>query len=131
MEQTDLTLVTVRLGMALSCVVLAAVTACDGGVACLEGSYPAISARVTSAADGSPLVHAFGEVRDRIYRDSLVGYGDGQYFAAYDRGGTYALHVEHTGYTAWDTTGVLVRETGGPCSTVETQNIDVPLHPAP
>jgi len=105
-------------------------TGCEEAVTCPLGSYPAVSAHVTSAADGSPLLEALGEVRDGGYRDSLLALGDGHYAAAYERGGTYAVHIEREGYAAWDTTGVSVSETGGACSTVETEFVPARLMPA-
>jgi hypothetical protein len=105
-------------------------TGCDEGVTCPSWSFPAVSALVTSATDGSLLLGALGEVRDGEYRDSLLALGDGHYAAAYDRGGTYAVHIEREGYAAWDTTGVSVSETGGACSTVETEHVEARLVPA-
>lgn len=60
-------------------------TGCDGGVTCPAWSFPAVSAHLTSATDGSALLGALGEVRDEEYRDSLFASGDGYYVAAYDR----------------------------------------------
>jgi hypothetical protein len=104
-------------------------TGCDEGVTCPAWSFPAVSAHVTSATDGSPLLGALGEVRDGEYRDSLFSSGDGHYVAAYDRGGMYAVHIDREGYSAWDTTGVSVSETGGACSTVETVQVEARLAP--
>jgi hypothetical protein len=104
-------------------------TGCDEGVTCPLGSFPAVSARVASRTDGSLLLGAQGEVRDGEYRDSLLALGDGQYAAAYDRGGTYTVHIERQGYQAWDTTGISVSETGGACSTVETEHVEARLIP--
>jgi hypothetical protein len=89
-----------------------------------------VSVHVTSAANGSLVLGALGEVRDGAYRDSLLASGDGNYVAAYDRGGTYAVHVEREGYMAWDTAGVSASETGGDCSTVQTQQVNARLVPA-
>jgi hypothetical protein len=107
------------------------VAGCSDSVGCLQGSFPAINAHVTSAARGAPLVAALGEVREGSYRDSLVGFGDGTYVAAYDRGGIYDVHVEHADFASWDTTGVRVEETGGACSMVLTQDIQARLQPSP
>jgi hypothetical protein len=104
-------------------------TGCDDGVTCPAWSFAAVSAHVTSAPDGSPLLGALGEVRDGEYRDSLFASGDGYYVAAYDRGGTYAVHIEREGYGTWDTTGVNVSESGGACSTVETEHVAARLVP--
>ncbi len=104
-------------------------TGCNEGVTCPAWSFPAVSAHVTSATDGSSLLGALGEVREGEYRDSLFANGDGHYVAAYDRGGMYAVHIEREGYAAWDTAGVSVSETGGACSTVETEHVNARLVP--
>ncbi len=104
-------------------------TGCDEGVTCPAGSFPAVSAHVTSASDGSPLLGALGEVRDGEYRDSLFELGNGDYVAAYDRPGTYGVHIELQGYAAWDTAGVSVSGTGGVCSMVETEHVEAQLMP--
>ena len=80
-----------------------------------------------SAADGSLVLGALGEVRDGAFRDSLSALGDGNYVAAYDRGGTYAVRVESEGHLPWDTAGVWVSETGGACSTVQTELVNARL----
>ena len=102
---------------------------CNEGVTCPAWSFPAVSAHVVSATDGSSLLGAMGEVREGEYRDSLFANGDGYYVAAYDRGGTYSVHIKREGYAAWDTAGVSVSETGGACSTVETEHVNARLVP--
>jgi hypothetical protein len=104
---------------------------CGGGPACLEGSFPGVMAHVTSAADGSPLSGALGEVRDANYRDSLFDLGDGDYSAAQDRAGTYAIHIQREGFEDWDTSRVLVSASGGACSMVTTEHVDAALVPVP
>jgi hypothetical protein len=106
-------------------------SACSEGATCPAWSFPAVSARVRSDADGAPLLGALGEVREGTYRDGLQSFGDGQYVAAYDRGGTYAVHIEAPGFISWDTVGINVEETGGACSTVTTEDISARLSPAP
>jgi hypothetical protein len=118
-----------RVCMSATLALLLLGTACGEDVYCLQGSYPAVLAQVTSAADGSPLLGALGVVREGGYRDSLSPLGDGQYAAAYDRGGVYAVHIEREGYAPWDTTGITVSETGGACSTVETEQVEARLGP--
>lgn len=49
---------------------------------------------VLATITGSSLLGALGEVRDGEYRDSLAASGDGTYLASYDRGGTYAVHID-------------------------------------
>jgi hypothetical protein len=120
-----------RLRATAACAFLFGITGCSEHVGCLQGSFPAISAHVTSAGSGASLTAALGEVREGSFGDSLFGFGDGTYVAAYDRGGTYDVHVVHAGYAAWDTTGVLVEETGGSCSLVQTEEIDVRLQALP
>jgi hypothetical protein len=71
-----------------------------------------------------------GEVQDAQHRDSLFDSGDGGYTVAYDRAGTYTVHVESQGYLPWDTTGIDVRQVGGSCPTVETEVLNARLVPA-
>lgn len=112
------------------CWMLLLATGCDQGITCPAWSFPAVSVRVASAGEASPILGARGEVRDGAYRDSLFGLGDGYYEAAANRAGTYAVHVESEGYAAWDTTGVRAIATGGACATVETERIEARLAPA-
>jgi hypothetical protein len=115
------------------CCTVAPLAACEG-VSCLQGAFPAITVQVVTEADGGPILGATGEVLDQAYRDNLQENGGGSYSAAEERPGTYAVHVERAGYSSWDTTGVRVRETGGPCSMVVTENLQAQLsstQPAP
>src|SRR5919112_4099051 len=106
-------------------------TGCQGEHTCPAWSFPAISARVTSASSGVPIPGALGQVIDGTYRDSLFDQLDGSYVAAYDRPGTYAVHIEREGFAPWDTSGIIVRSTGGQCATVETENIAIRLTAQP
>lgn len=103
---------------------------CSEGVSCLQGIYPAIGVRVTAVGEAPPVLGAQGEVIDGSYRDSLLESGGGHYYAG-ERPGTYAVHLERAGYSAWDTTGIFVFETGGDCSTLVTQQIHARLRPNP
>ena len=116
------------------CLMVVMTAACGEDPNCLQGIFPAITVQVTAEADGGPILGATGEVVDRAYRDSLQENGSGYYQAAEERGGTYAVHVERTGFSSWDTSGVRVQETGGPCSMVVTEHLQAqlsPISPAP
>lgn len=112
-------------------VLIALLSGCSDNFACLQGAYPAIAVRVTAAGEAAPVLGARGEIIDGSYRDSLLETGQGRYQAGEERAGTYAVHLEHAGYAAWDTTGVFVSEHGGNCSNVITQEIHARLHRIP
>jgi hypothetical protein len=109
--------------------VLLFVTGCADDITCPAWSFPAIQVNLESAATGSGITGAVGEVRDGEYRDSLVDLGDGSYIAAENHAGTYTVNVESPGYSPWDTTGVYVEQIGGSCPTVETEMLEVRLQP--
>jgi hypothetical protein len=70
-----------------------------------------------------------GEVRDGSFADSLVEVGRGYCDAAPGRAGTYAVHIEHGSYAAWDTSGIVV-SSGGACpDLIETEQIEARLVP--
>jgi hypothetical protein len=110
---------------------IALLSGCSDSFACLQGAYPAIAVHVTAAGEAAPVSGARGEIIDESYRDSLVETGQGRYRAGEERPGTYAVHLERAGYSAWDTTGVFVFETGGDCSNVVTQEIHARLQRIP
>jgi hypothetical protein len=111
--------------------VIALLSGCSDSISCLQGAYPAIAVRVTAAGEAPPVLGAKGEIIEGSFRDSLVETGQGMYQAGEERPGTYAVHLERTGYTSWDTTGVFVFESDGDCSNVVTQQIHARLTPIP
>jgi hypothetical protein len=102
---------------------------CGESVACLQGVLAAVSIHALSAADATPILDVRGGVRDGSFADSLVGVGEGYYEAAQGRPGTYTVHLEHTGYAPWDTSGILVRTSEGACPLIETEHIEARLTP--
>jgi hypothetical protein len=103
---------------------------CGEDVNCLQGVFAAVSVHARSAEDPTPLVGARGVVSDGTYRDSLLEVGQGYYEGAPGRPGTYAVHLEHAGYAAWDTGGVFVQATPGACPMIETEQLQARLVPA-
>jgi hypothetical protein len=114
------------------CIVLSSLVvlgaSCEGDVTCPAWSFPAVSVHVTSAGAGTAILTARGEIRDGGYRDSLLG-GEGGYYSAGLRAGTYAVRVESESFAPWDTAGVVATETGGACSVVQTEDLEVRLTP--
>jgi hypothetical protein len=105
-------------------------TGCGEDVSCLQGIFAAVSVHALSAEDATPLLGARGVVSDGTYRDSVLEVGQGYYEGAPGRAGTYAVRLELAGYAAWDTAGVLVQSTPGPCAMVETERFEARLLPA-
>lgn len=104
---------------------------CGEDPTCPQWAFPAVSLRVTSAATGTALIDAQGEVRDGSYRDSLENFLDGTYHAAVNRPGTYSVYLEQAGHAPWDTSGIAVEGVGGECTTVDTEVVAVRLEPIP
>ena len=103
--------------------------ACGEDTTCPQGVFPAVSVHALSATTAAPVLDARGEVRDGSFADSLVEVGQGYYDAAPGRAGTYAVHLEHGTYAAWDTSGIVV-SAGGACpDLVETEQIEARLVP--
>jgi hypothetical protein len=115
---------------AWSAVAVLLLAGCGEDVACLQGIFAAVSVHALSAEDATPLLGARGVVSDGTYRDSLLEVGQGYYEGAPGRAGTYAVHLEHAGYAAWDTAGVVVQSTPGACPMVETEHLEARLPPA-
>jgi hypothetical protein len=115
-----------RLCLALGPFLLAS---CDEAAVCPAASFAGVHVHALSAADATPILGALGEVRDGSYADSLVELGEGGYEAAYDRPGTYAVHLEHAGYEGWDTSGVVVHDSGGDCPLITTVQVGARLAP--
>ena len=110
---------------------LLALAACSQEPNCLQGILPAVSVHATSATTASPILGATGEVREGSFRESLVDdFGNGNYTAAGNRPGTYAIHLEHEGYATWDTAGVFVAESSNAsCPMVLTVEVNASLVP--
>jgi hypothetical protein len=72
---------------------------CADDMTCPAWSFPAVQVNLESAATGSPIVGALGEVQDGEYHDSLVDLGNGSYMAAENNPGTYNVNVESPGYS--------------------------------
>jgi hypothetical protein len=100
---------------------------CGEDVNCLQGIFAGVSVHAVSAQDGTPLLGVRGVVSDGTYRDSLLEVGQGDYEGAPGRPGMYAVHLELAGYAAWDTAGVLVQSSPGPCTMVETERFEARL----
>lgn len=103
---------------------------CGEDVNCLQGIFAGVSVHAVSAQNGTPLLGVRGVVSDGTYRDSLLEVGQGYYEGAPGRAGMYAVHLELAGYTAWDTAGVLVQSSPGPCSMVVTERFEARLSSA-
>ena len=102
---------------------------CGEDVNCLQGIFAAVSVHALSAEDATPLLGARGVVIDGTYRDSLLEVGQGYYEGASGRAGMYTVHLELAGYAAWDTAGVFVESSPGPCAMVETERLEARLLP--
>jgi len=120
---------TLRSCLALGSLLFAG-SACSEDVTCPQWAFPAINLLVISAADGSPVLTARGEVRVGSYADSLLENGSG-YYSAGAREGIYTVHVEREGFAPWDTSGIWVRASGGSCSHLVTEEIQGRLTPTP
>ena len=86
---------------------------------CTAMLVPGIVVEIHDIATGRPLAAgARGAVQDQDFVDSLVPYGFGDASpesmfsrqAAFERHGTYRVHIEVAGYYPYDTTGVQVRQ---------------------
>jgi hypothetical protein len=100
---------------------------CGEDVNCLQGVFAAVSVHALGAEDATPLLGARGAVSDGTYRDSLLEVGQGYYEGAPGRTGTYTVHLEHSGYAAWDTAEVVVQATPGACPMIETERLQARL----
>jgi hypothetical protein len=101
---------------------------CGEDAVCLPG-VAAVSVHALSAAAGTPILDAQGEVHDGSFTDSLVPVGQGYYEAAPNRPGTYGVHLEAPSYAAWDTSGIAVLSPGRGCSLFETSQVEARLLP--
>ena len=108
--------------------VLAFTTGCYE-IPCNPVPVPAVEVHLESAADGSAIIGALGEVRDGHYRDSFVDLNDGWYMAANDRPGTYVVHMESRGYAPLDTSAH-ASDFGRSCPNIATARIEARLEPA-
>lgn len=106
-----------------------ALAACGEDATCPPGGFAAVSVHALSAVDATPVLGARGVVREGGYADSLRELSQGYYEAAQDRPGTYAVHLEHAGFAAWDTSDVVVLSPGGSCPLIETTQVEARLAP--
>jgi hypothetical protein len=121
-----------HLRFAALCDSLLALGACSSEPNCLQGSEYAVAIDVVAGESGSSLDNVKGEVRAGTYRDSLQATEiPGLYYAAENRDGVYAVHVERAGYASWDTTGVEAPRVAGDCGGVVGQHFTVTLTPSP
>jgi hypothetical protein len=76
-------------------------------IACTAESVTAIEVEVRDALSAAALrPGARGHVREGSYKDALTVRSLTTLAGAFDRPGTYSLHVEAEGYAAWDTVGL-------------------------
>ena len=115
----------------LPALVLPLLAGCQDFVICTLDAPPAIELLLTNSVSDAYILGAQGTVTEGTYSDSLYSVGEGLYIAATQRGGTYAIHVEHPNYSPWDTTGVRVHKSEGGCPRVTTVRLDRSLDPLP
>ena len=106
-------------------------------IVCPAESALAVEVEPQDAFTGDPIADVTrGVALDGSYVDSLRAYQllsanpvvPRTLGGAADRAGTYAVHLEAEGYTAWDTSGLVVRRNA---CTVETVSFIARLTPAP
>jgi hypothetical protein len=98
------------------CLLTAALGACSDPPICTTESVPAIELEVHEIGGGLAEELARGVVQDGAYQDSLVlwSWAPGapivpiSYAAAFEREGTYSLHLEAAGHQPWDRAGIRV-----------------------
>ena len=97
-------------------------------VVCPQGYPPTIEVEVWDAGADLPAAReAYGAAWRGGELDSLVpatgASGDTLLLLWNNRPGTYDVEVRKAGLSGWDTSGVVVRSTGGDCATVITERI--------
>ena len=100
-----------------------ALAGCSDWAGCTTSVEPGIVVEIRDAVDGTPIAAtASGRVIEGSFQDSLRLYdGSLTRAGADEREGTYTVRVLHTGYAAWEQTGVRVRDTGCHVDTVTLQ----------
>jgi hypothetical protein len=102
-------------GLAVTVVAAYISGACTENDVCIVIAVPAIKIQVRDAVTDELIAGPIkGTVTDGSFRDSLVVLTDTEndpaaittLGGAYERAGTYAVHLEVAGYQAWDTAGV-------------------------
>lgn len=78
-------------------------------VVCTAEAVPAVEVTVVDSVTGEAVLDPLVWVRDGTFQDTLEVY-DGTAYGAYERTGTYEVHVEHDDYAPWVRTGVTVTE---------------------
>ncbi len=76
---------------------------------CTGQVVPAVQVAVVDSVSGEAVVEPLVWVRDGTFQDTLDVFG-GLAVGAYERAGTYEVHVEHDSYAAWARSGVTVTE---------------------
>jgi hypothetical protein len=113
---------------ALAAVAVAGACGDAAQVICPLGYGPTIEVEVWDA--GANLLaarRAYGAAWRGGELDSLMpatgAFGDTLLSLWNNRPGTYDVEVQKVGLSAWDTTGLVVRSSGGACATVVTERI--------
>lgn len=76
---------------------------------CTGEAVPAVRVAVVDSVSGEAVLEPLVWVRDGMFQDTLDVF-DGIAIGAYERAGTYAVHVEHDSYAPWVRSGVTVSE---------------------
>jgi hypothetical protein len=108
-----------RLGIARPALLIPLIASCSdsGGPICTADTRPAVEVVVTDRVSSGPIPElARGIVQDGEFQDSLQLNGwipedpivPTRYAAAFERVGTYTVHLEIAGYQPWDTGGIRV-----------------------
>jgi hypothetical protein len=103
-------------------------------VYCTQNLVPGIVVEIQDKADGHPIATtASGTVTEGSFADSLWTYElltPIEVIArasAWERKGTYRVHVQRVGYASWDTTGIRVTANECHVSTVRLKALLAPL----
>jgi hypothetical protein len=78
-------------------------------IVCTDEARPAVEVAVVDSVTGEAVLEPLVWVRDGAYQDTLQLFGNTAH-GAYERAGTYEVHVEHDSYAPWVRTGVTVDE---------------------
>lgn len=85
------------------------------GPVCTTEVVPAVRVAVVDSVSEEAVLDPLVWVRDGAFQDTLEVF-DGTAYGAYERAGTYEVHVEHDSYAPWLRTGVTVTE--GECHVI-------------
>jgi hypothetical protein len=101
-------------------------------VGCPTIAYAGLSVVVTDSKTGARICDATVTAADGAYGEKLLAMGPGTacgYAGAYERPGTYTLHVEHAGYKPGTSSPTVVGRTTGDCPHVEQKSVSLALDP--